>query len=99
MPSQDAQQARPGTNAREPLYQSVEDVARQLKVSPRWLADQCRDGLVEHVHIARKRKFTPAQVEKLLAKHTVKPADVDALERSHARAVRRVQRERAQRNR
>jgi hypothetical protein len=99
MPSQDAQRARPARDVEQALYFSVEEVARRLNVSPRWLADQCRDGRVEHVHLARKRKFTPAQVEKLLATHTVKPAEVEARERGYERAVRRVQRDRAQRNR
>jgi hypothetical protein len=96
MPSQDAESARTGGDGEEVLYFSVEQVARRLKVSARWLADQCRDGRVEHIHLARKRKFTPQQVRKLLETHTVQPADVAERERGYERAVRRVRRERAQ---
>jgi hypothetical protein len=81
------------------VYYSVDEVAARLKVSPRWLADQCREGLVEHVHLARKRKFTPAQVELLLDKHTVRPADVEARDKALARTVRKVQKKRETRGR
>ncbi|MEU4244012.1 helix-turn-helix domain-containing protein [Actinoplanes sp. NPDC026619] len=99
MPNRDAKHAPPVDTDEEELYFSVEQVARQLKVSARWLADQCREGRVEHVHIARKRKFTRAQVQKLLDTHTVQPAKVADQERGYERAVRRVQRDRAQRRR
>ncbi|WP_045740251.1 helix-turn-helix domain-containing protein [Actinoplanes rectilineatus] len=98
MPRQDDPQA-PSQNDEQDLYYSVEQVARRLRVSARWLADQCRDGHVEHVHLARKRKFTPEQVQKLLDSHTVKPAEVREQERGHERAVQRVRRERAQQRR
>ncbi|WP_203820536.1 hypothetical protein [Paractinoplanes ferrugineus] len=98
MAEQDAQQPQ-RRDADQDLYFSVEQVAAKLKVSARWLADQCRDGRVEHVHLARKRKFTPAQVQKLLDSHTVKPAEVREQERGHERAVQRVLRERARQRR
>ena len=47
------------------IYFTVEEAADQIGVSERWLADQCRAGTVEHVHIARKRRFTRQQVLKL----------------------------------
>lgn len=92
-------EAPAGTDGAEEqeLYYSVEQVARRLKVSTRWLADQCRAELVEHVYIARKRKFTPAQVEKLLSTHTVEPVDFADRNRSYERAARRVQRDRSRR--
>lgn len=98
MPRQDGQQAQHQDDKHD-LYYSVEQVARRLRVSARWLADQCRDGQVEHVHLARKRKFTPEQVQKLLDSHTVKPTEVREQERGHERAVQRVRRERAQQRR
>src|SRR3954453_19961473 len=99
MPSQNSQRPRAAETAEEELYFSVEQVAKRLKGSARWLADQCRDGRVEHVHLARKRKFTPAQVQKLLDSHTVQPAKVAERERGYERAVQRVRRERAQNRR
>jgi|SRR6266496_3085791 len=99
MPSQGAPQPRTTETAEEELYFSVEQVAKRLKVSARWLADQCRDGRVEHVHLARKRKFTPEQVQKLLDSHTVQPAEVEERERGYERAVQRVRRERAKNGR
>ncbi|WP_199514267.1 helix-turn-helix domain-containing protein [Nucisporomicrobium flavum] len=78
MSSQNAQDARSvEAMGGEELYFSVEQVARRLQVSARWLADQCREGRVEHVHLARKRKFTPEQVQKLLRDHTIQPAEVE----------------------
>ena len=38
--------------------------------------DQCRAGKVEHVYLARKRKFTGRQVWKLLRDHFVIPERV-----------------------
>ncbi|HEX8510656.1 MAG TPA: helix-turn-helix domain-containing protein [Propionibacteriaceae bacterium] len=90
-------QRQPETNDSqdEELYYSIDQVAKRLKVSPRWLADQCREGLVEHVHLARKRKFTPEQVQLLLAKHTVRPVDVEERNRALERQIRRVREERS----
>lgn len=75
------------------VYYTVEEAARLLKVSSRWLADQCRNDKVEHVHLARKRKFTPAQVRKLLASFTRVPDEAERRRQSTvSRAARRVQR-------
>lgn len=93
----DNQQPTETGHGEEPLYYTVAEVARRLNVSKRWLEDQCRSELVEHVHMARKRKFTPAQVKKLLEKHTVTPPKVQARDRSMARIARRVQREQPRR--
>lgn len=57
-------------------YYTVSEVARRLGVSSRWLADECRAGRIEHVHIARRRRFTAKQVDALIAKHTVEPTEV-----------------------
>jgi hypothetical protein len=67
---------------------SIDDVANRLKVSKRWLADECRAGRVEHVHLARKRFFTEVQVERLLARHTVVPDSVEREEIARRSAVR-----------
>lgn len=53
-------------------YFDIPEVARLIRVSARWLADECRSGRVEHVYIARKRRFTAAQVETLMAANTIK---------------------------
>jgi hypothetical protein len=90
---QDNQQPEAAGQDEEPLYYSVAEVAQRLNVSKRWLEDQCRSELVEHVHMARKRKFTPAQVKKLLEKHTVTPPKMQTRDRSMARIARRVERE------
>jgi excisionase family DNA binding protein len=62
---------------REPImddvYYTVGEVAKRLGVSGRWLADECRAGRIEHVHIARRRRFTARQVDALIATHTVTP--------------------------
>lgn len=70
----------------------VEEVARRLGVSARWLADQCRAERVEHVHVARQRRFTMAQFEALIARFTVRPrADVQ-LDATKARVLRMLAR-------
>jgi hypothetical protein len=58
----------------EKLY-LVPEVAKMIDVSKRWLFDQCRAGKVEHVYLARKRKFTGKQVRKLLRDNTVIPEE------------------------
>jgi len=58
------------------VYYTASEVAKRLGVSSRWLADECRAGRIEHIHIARRRRFTAKQVDALIAKHTVEPADV-----------------------
>jgi hypothetical protein len=50
MPEHDAQQPQRQDADHQDLYFSVEDVAAKLKVSARWLADQCRDGLASVFH-------------------------------------------------
>ncbi|MGH8879770.1 MAG: hypothetical protein ACRD0P_20880 [Stackebrandtia sp.] len=71
----------------EPLY-SIQDVVDAYGLSARWLADQCRANKIEHVVLARQRKFTRSQVDAILARHTVTPQLTDA-ERSTAR-LRRI---------
>jgi excisionase family DNA binding protein len=78
-------------------YYTVAEVAKRLGVSSRWLADECRAGRIEHIHIARRRRFTAEQVGALIAKHTVKPRippneDNERLERTRDRVTRRLTR-------
>lgn len=79
--------------AEEKVYYSIDEVAARLGVSARWLADQCREELVEHVHIARKRRFTPSQVDLLVAKLTVHPPADEMLDAARRRVVRRLTRQ------
>ena len=65
------------------LY-TVEEVARYLQVSARWLAHQCRAERFEHVHIARARR----QVELLVDSHTVIPDDHKKLDATRQRVLR-----------
>lgn len=69
------------------LY-TVEEVARYLRVSVRWLAQQCRAERVEHVHLARARRFTRRQVELLVLSHTVIPDDHKKLDATRQRVLR-----------
>lgn len=39
------------------------------------MADRCRAEEVDHIYMARRRKFTPEQVEHVLAQYTVKGPD------------------------
>ena len=71
---------------------TVDEVARLLGISPRWLADECRAERVEHVHIARKRRFTSEQVARLLAAKTVSPITPERRAAVTANAVRRLSR-------
>jgi len=71
---------------------TVEQVARLLKVSPRWLAAQCRAERVEHVHIARQRRFTREQVHALIASKTVRPAADRELDKTRERVMRQLAR-------
>ena len=78
-------------------YYTVSEVAKRLGVSSRWLADECRAGRIEHIHIARRRRFTAKQVDALIAKHTVEPVDVISeddtrLDRTRNRVARRLTR-------
>lgn len=50
---------------------TIAEAARELKVSVRWLTEQCRAGQVEHLHMAGKRRFTAQQLEAVKAANTV----------------------------
>ena len=69
------------------LY-TVQEVARYLRVSARWLAGQCRAERVEHVHLARVRRLTRSQVESLVASRTVIPDDTKKLDATRQRVLR-----------
>jgi len=72
---------------------TIADVATRLAISARWLADECRAGRIEHVYIARKRRFTPAQIDTLVRKHTIEPtptSEATQLERTRDRVTRRL---------
>jgi hypothetical protein len=63
---------------------TVDEVARRLGVSARWLADQCQAERVEHVHLVRQCRFTDAQVDALVVSYPVRPGaevDLDATRR------------------
>jgi hypothetical protein len=77
------------------IYYTVGQVAKMLGVSPRWLADRCRAEEVDHVYMARKRKFTPEQVKQVLAQYTVKGPDREAEQRELERIARESQKTRA----
>lgn len=72
----------------EDIY-TIEEVARRLRVSVRWLTDECRAERVEHVHIARQRRFTQEQVDALIASRTVRPSPESALNASKTGTPRR----------
>jgi excisionase family DNA binding protein len=79
------------------VYYTVSEVAKRLGVSSRWLADECRAGRIEHIHIARRRRFTAKQVDALIAKHTVESTNVISeedkhLDRTRERVARRLAR-------
>ena len=89
--------AEPG----QKLYYTVSQVAKMLGVSSRWLADRCRAEEVDHVYMARKRKFTPGQVQKVLAQYTVEGPDREAELKEQERIARKAKaaRERTARRR
>jgi Helix-turn-helix domain len=77
------------------VYYTVPEVATRLGVSARWLADERRAGRVEHIHIARRRRFTAEQVDLLVKAHTVEPTgavseDAKRLDRTRVRVARRL---------
>ena len=72
------------------VYYSIKEVASKLGVSERWLADQCRKGFVEHVHLARKRRFTPGQLDKLLRTHTIQAGKEVRDDSARGRTGRRI---------
>ncbi|MGH8793571.1 MAG: hypothetical protein ACRDXX_13120 [Stackebrandtia sp.] len=67
---------------------TVDDLVAAYGVGRRWLADQCRANRVEHVYMSRKRLFTKAQAEAIVAQFTVRPAPT-AREREMARIAKR----------
>jgi excisionase family DNA binding protein len=83
------------TQPEDKPWATVEEVAAKLGVSPRWLAEQCRDGVIEHVHMARKRRFTPAQVTKLLEQHTVQPVAKKKRDLARDRVIRDLRQRRS----
>ena len=52
---------------------TIAEVAAELGVSQRWLADQCRSERVEHLFVARRRFFTEEQLARLIASFSVVP--------------------------
>lgn len=58
---------------------TLEEVARALRMSTRWIRDRIREGnegtgpVVEHERRGHKIRFTAAQVEKLRTAHTHAP--------------------------
>jgi excisionase family DNA binding protein len=74
------------------LY-TVDEVAALLRVSARWLADQCRAERIEHVHLARQRLFTRAQVLALIESSTVRPDAMVRMGATRARVIRLLARQ------
>ncbi len=77
---------------------TVDEVAKRLRVSARWLADQCRASRVEHVHLARQRRFTADQIDMLIASRTVRPTaqvDLDATKQQVLQCLARASRSRS----
>jgi hypothetical protein len=88
------QQAVEGEN--DPtIYYTVSQVAQMIGVSSRWLADRCRAEEVDHIYMARKRKFTPEQVKQVMAQYTVKGPDREAEQRELERIARESEKTRA----
>lgn len=81
--------------ATQKIYYTLGQVAAMLGVSSRWLADRCRAEEVDHVYMARRRKFTPEQVQQVLAQYTVKSPDRDAEQRELERIAPEPQKESA----
>ena len=76
------------------VFYTIDEVARRLRVSARWLADECRAGRVEHVHIARQRRFTKDQVDALVVSRTVRPSSELELDATRQRVANRLARRR-----
>lgn len=49
---------------------SVDDAAAALGVGRRWLADQARNGRVPHIKLGIHTRFTPAQLDEIIAANT-----------------------------
>lgn len=47
----------------------IEQAAAWLKVTPTWLASQARRGLVPHSRLGRRRVFTEADLQRILAQN------------------------------
>jgi len=91
MPEQDPKgQPALAVGPGQTLFYTVGHVAKMLGVSPQWLADRCRAKEVDHVYMARKRKFTPAQVEKVLKQYTVERPNFEAERREQERIARKA---------
>jgi hypothetical protein len=73
MPSSSGSVGRGGDAEPVAKLLTIDAVAELLGVSSRWLADECRAGRVAHVHIARKRRFTAMQIERLIESRSVQP--------------------------
>lgn len=58
----------------EPDY-TLPEVAKALRMSPRWVRDRIREDGVEHTRRGHKIVFTAEQVEKLRAAHTKAPVE------------------------
>jgi hypothetical protein len=80
----------------EPFTYSLKEVAQMLQTSYRRLADECRAEKHEHINDNGRRSMTPAQVQLLVRKRTVKPqkgaGPVNADELDRVRAERRSRR-------
>lgn len=96
MPERVPQQQQVVEGENDPtVYYTVSQVARMIGVSSRWLADRCRAEEVDHVYMARKRKFTPEQVKQVMAHYTVKGPDREAEQRELERIARESEKARA----
>lgn len=56
---------------------SLDEVAKALGMSTRWVRDRCNLDGAEHQRYGHKIRFTPEQVEKLRVAHVKKPVNVD----------------------
>jgi Helix-turn-helix domain len=83
------------TRVAELATYTIAEVARKLRVSARWLADECRAERIEHVHIARQRRFTEDQIRSLLANKTVIPAVARETDATRERVMRMLERKQA----
>jgi hypothetical protein len=55
-----------------PNLHTLNDVAKSLGMSERWLRQQCKDG-AEHTRLGHKIRFTDEQVAALVAKNAAVP--------------------------
>jgi len=66
----------PTAHQATPETLSVSDAAAALGVGNRWLADQARAGRVPHLKLGIHTRFTPAQLDEIIAAHTRAPDSV-----------------------